>query len=71
MRNVAVPSAVFDIPYLLDQTPLLISRRTSRSAERNSHRSRIVAVPRLLFEKHAARGHALRLVLNGRYKKNT
>ena len=31
------------IPYSLDQTPLSISRRTSRCAERNSRRSRIAA----------------------------
>ena len=59
-----------EIPYSLDQTPLSNSGCTSGSAERNSRRSRIVAVPRLLFEKHAARGHASRLVLDGRYKKS-
>ena len=40
------------LPYSLDQTPLSNSRCTSRSDERNSRRSQIVAAPRLLFEKH-------------------
>ena len=42
------------IPYSLDQIPLSNSHRTSGSTERNSCRSRIVATPRLLFEKHAS-----------------
>ena len=62
--------------YSLDQTPLSInrrsriSRRTSGSAERNSRCSRIVPAPHVLFEKHAAREHASRLVLDGSYKKS-
>ena len=32
-----------EVQYLLDQTPLLNCCRTSRRAERNSHRSRILA----------------------------
>ena len=42
---------IFKPPYSLDQTPLSISRRTSRSAERNSRRSRIVAAPRLYYSR--------------------
>ena len=42
------------LPYSLDQTPLSNSRRTSGSAEQNSRHSRIVAAPRLLFEKHVS-----------------
>ena len=38
------------LPYLLDQTLLSNSRRTSGSVGRNSGRSRIVAAPRLLFK---------------------
>ena len=59
------------IPYSLNQTSLSNSHRTSGSAEQNSHCSQIFAAPRLLFEKHAARGHALQLVLGGRYTINT
>ena len=47
---ICVKTNVGYIPYSLDQTPLLNSRRTSGSAERNSRRSRIVAAPRLLLE---------------------
>ena len=53
------------VPDSLDQTPL------SNSAERNIRRSRIVSVAPLLFKKHAAHGHASRLILDGRYTINS